>query len=35
VKLMEVALGEKESHGVPLVADVKVGADWNNMSELQ
>ena len=35
VKIMEAALEGKENHGVPLVADVKVGADWNNMIELQ
>jgi DNA polymerase-1 len=31
VKLMEAALGEKESYGVPLVADVKVGENWNEI----
>ena len=35
VKLMESALGGKESHGVPLVADVKVGENWNTMTELE
>jgi DNA polymerase-1 len=35
VKIMEAALGEKESHGVPLVADVKIGADWNEMQTFQ
>jgi DNA polymerase-1 len=33
VKIMEAALDGKEDHGVPLVADVKVGKDWNVMVE--
>jgi hypothetical protein len=32
---MESALTGKEAHGVPLVADVKVGSDWNTMTELK
>jgi len=35
VKIMEGALDEKETHGVPLVADVKVGENWNEMQELE
>jgi len=34
VHIMESALDGKESHGVPLVADVKVGENWNEMTEL-
>jgi DNA polymerase-1 len=34
VKIMEGALSGKDDHGVPLVADVKVGENWNTMSEL-
>ena len=33
VNIMENALQGKEDHGVPLVADVKVGENWNKMSE--
>jgi hypothetical protein len=32
---MKATLAGKDDYGVPLVADVKVGADWNNMIELQ
>lgn len=35
VKIMETALTEKEDHGVPLVADVKVGRNWNEMNGLE
>ncbi len=31
VKIMEAALEGKETFGVPLVADVKVGENWNEM----
>ncbi len=31
VKLMEGALQGKETHGVPLVAEVKLGKNWNEM----
>jgi len=34
VKIMEAALAGKDDHSVPLVADVKVGENWNTMSEL-
>ena len=35
VKIMEAALDGKETFGVPLVADVKVGENWNEMSGLK
>jgi DNA polymerase I-like protein with 3'-5' exonuclease and polymerase domains len=30
---MEAALEGKENHGVPLVADVKIGNNWDTMTE--
>jgi len=33
VNIMENVLTEKESKGVPLVADVKIGKNWNSMEE--
>jgi DNA polymerase-1 len=35
VSRLESALGEKETYGVPLKADVKVGKNWNEMTPLQ
>jgi len=35
VKIMEAALDGKETFRVPLVADVKVGENWNEMSGLK
>ncbi len=35
VKIMEGVLTEKESHGVPLLADVKMGENWNDMKEVK
>ena len=35
VNLMENALKGKETHGVPLVADVKVGKTWYDMDIYQ
>jgi DNA polymerase-1 len=35
VGLMEAALDGKETHGVPLVAEVKVGENWFEMDELK
>lgn len=32
VEIMEGTLSGKETHGVPLVADVKVGENWHDMS---
>lgn len=33
VKIMEGVLSEEDSHGVPLLADVKVGKNWNEMEK--
>jgi DNA polymerase-1 len=35
VTIMEATLTEKEDYGVPLVADVKVGKNWNEMNGLE
>ena len=31
VNIMEAALAGKETHGVPLIADVKIGPNWHDM----
>lgn len=33
-KIMEQVLDKKQSHGVPLVADVKMGNNWNEMEKI-
>ena len=33
VSLMEAVLNNKETHGVPLVAEVKVGENWHDLKD--
>lgn len=35
VDIMESVFGDQETHGVPVEVEVKVGKNWNEMSELQ
>ncbi|MCA9362000.1 hypothetical protein KC906_01365 [Candidatus Kaiserbacteria bacterium] len=35
IEIMEGVLSEKESHGVPLIAEAKVGENWDSMRPLQ
>ncbi|MCA9354081.1 MAG: hypothetical protein KC877_01025 [Candidatus Kaiserbacteria bacterium] len=35
IEIMEGVLTKKESHGVPLIAEAKVGESWNSMSALK
>ena len=35
ISIMEEVLTKKESHGVPLLADVKVGENWNSLKEVK